>query len=111
MAKRKAPGKFYRKGITLLEIAERFDSEEKAEAWFIEQRWPDGIACPHCGSVNVANVKSRKPQPFRCRDCRKHFSIKTGTRFDTLASALYAGTCRRGAAPEAPPPSRSPATV
>ena len=79
MAKRKAPGKFYRKGVTLLEIAERFDSEEKAEAWFIEQRWPDGIACPHCGSVNVANVKSSKPQPFRCRDCRKHFSIKTGT--------------------------------
>ena len=43
------------------------------------QRWPDGTACPHCGSVNVANVKSRKPLPFRCRDCRKHFSVKTGT--------------------------------
>ena len=79
MAKRSGPGKSYRKGITLLEITERFNSEEKAEAWFIEQRWPDGIACPHCGSVNVANVKNRKPQPFRCRDCRKHFSIKTGT--------------------------------
>ena len=79
MAKRKAPGKFYRKGITLLEIARRFDTLEKGEAWFIEQRWPDGIACPHCGSVNVATVASRKPQPFRCRDCRKHFSVKTGT--------------------------------
>ena len=79
MAKRNGPGKSYRKGITLLEITERFNSEEKAEAWFIDQRWPNGIACPHCGSVNVANVASRKPQPFRCRDCRKHFSIKTGT--------------------------------
>ena len=79
MATRKAPGKFYRKGITLLEITRRFDNEEKAEVWFIEQRWPNGVACPHCGSVNVAVVASRKPQPFRCRDCRKHFSVKTGT--------------------------------
>ncbi len=79
MAKRNAPGKFYRKGITLLEITRQFDTPEKGEAWFIEQRWPNGIACPHCGSVNVATIASRNPQPFRCRDCRKHFSVKTGT--------------------------------
>ena len=79
MATRKAPGKFYRKGITLLEITRQFDTPEKGEAWFIEQRWPSGIACPHCGSLNVAAIASRKPQPFRCRDCRKHFSVKTRT--------------------------------
>ena len=79
MEKRKAPGKFYRKGITLIEIVQQFDTPEKGEAWFIEQRWPDGKACPHCGSLNVATVANRKPQPFRCRDCRKHFSVKTGT--------------------------------
>ena len=79
MAKCKAPGKFYRKGITLLEITRQFDTPEKGEAWFIEQRWSNGIACPHCGSVNVAIIASRNPQPFRCRDCRKHFSIKTDT--------------------------------
>ena len=79
MATRKAPGKFYRKGITLLEITRQFDTSEKGEAWFIEQRWPNGIACPHCGSINVATIASRNPQPFRCRDCRKHFSVKTGT--------------------------------
>ena len=79
MAARKAPGKFYRKGITLLEITRQFDTLEKAEAWFIEQRWPNGVACPHCGSLNVATVSSRKPMPFRCRACRKHFSVKTGT--------------------------------
>ena len=79
MAARKAPGKFYRKGITLLEITHQFDTLEKAEAWFTEQRWPNGVACPHCGSLNVATVSSRKPMPFRCRACRKHFSVKTGT--------------------------------
>ena len=79
MAKRKAPGKFYRKGITLLEITRQFYTPEKGEAWFIEQRWPNGIACPHCGSVNVATIANRKPMPFRCKDCRKHFSVKTGS--------------------------------
>ncbi len=76
---KKAPGKAYRKGISLIEIVKMFDTEEKAEQWFIEQRWPDGVVCPHCGSDNIASVKSRKPQPFRCRTCRKHFSVKTKT--------------------------------
>lgn len=76
---RNAPGKHYRKGLTLMEIIQRFDTEEKAEAWFIEQRWPDGLVCPHCESRNVAARPTRKPQPFRCRDCRKDFSVTTGT--------------------------------
>ena len=79
MAMKSGPGKSYRKGITLMDAVKMFDTEEKAEEWFVARRWPDGVACPHCGSVNVADVASRKPQPYRCRDCRKHFSVKTGT--------------------------------
>ena len=79
MTAKKGPGKSYRKGISLLEITRRFDTEEKAEAWFIEQRWPNGVTCLKCGSLNIATVASRKPAPFRCRDCRKHFSVKTDT--------------------------------
>ena len=60
-------------------IIPQFYTPEKGEAWFIEQRWPNGIACPHCGSVNVATIANRKPMPFRCKDCRKHFSVKTGS--------------------------------
>ncbi len=73
------PGKSFRKGITLIQAVKMFDTEEKAEAWFVARRWPNGVACPKCGSVNVAEVASRKPQPFRCRTCRKHFSVKTDT--------------------------------
>ena len=73
------PGKSYRKGMSLVEVVRKFNNEDAAEQWFIEQRWPNGIACPHCGGVNIAVIASRKPQPFRCRSCRKHFSVKTGT--------------------------------
>ncbi len=79
MVQTKAPGKSHRKGISLVQVTKKFSTEEKAEKWFIEQRWPDGITCPHCESDNIAHVKSRKPQPFRCRKCRKHFSVKTGS--------------------------------
>ena len=73
----KAPGKHYRKGITLMDAVKRFDTEEKAETWFIAQRWPDGVTCPFCQSDRISVVTSRKPQPFRCRACRKCFSVKT----------------------------------
>ena len=79
MATQSGPGKSYRKGITLMDAVRKFDTEEKAGAWFVEQRWPDGPICPHCDGTNVASIANRKPQPYRCRNCRKHFSVKTGT--------------------------------
>ena len=79
MATHTGPGRAYRKGLSLLGIIKKFDTAEKAEAWFIEQRWPDGIACPHCGSIRIAHIANHKPMPFRCKDCRKHFSVKTGS--------------------------------
>jgi len=79
MAKSSGPGKSHRKGITLADAVKMFDTEEKAEAWFVSQRWPDGVTCPFCQSKEVSPRASRKPQPFRCRSCRKDFSVKTGT--------------------------------
>ena len=75
----KAPGKSYRKGISLVKLMDMFPDDETAERWFVSTRWPTGVCCPSCGSVNVATVRTRKPQPYRCRDCRKCFSAKTGT--------------------------------
>ena len=75
----KAPGRSHREGITLLDIVKEFDTPEKGEAWFIKKRWPDGVTCPFCQSKRVSEVPSRKPQPFRCKDCRKSFSVTTGS--------------------------------
>ncbi len=77
--KTKAPGKNYRKGITLVEVVHKFSDEKKAEEWFVQTRWPNGISCPFCGSVDTNERKNRKPQPYHCRDCRKNFSVKTRT--------------------------------
>ena len=77
--KRKAPAKNYREGITLVEVVRKFSDEKKAEEWFVQTRWPNGISCPFCGSLDTNERKNRKPQPYHCRDCRKDFSVKTRT--------------------------------
>ena len=76
----KAPGKSRRKGITLVEIFRRFPDDATAEAWFVGQRWPHGITCPHCRSTNVQTGAKHKTMPYRCREkeCAKRFSAKTG---------------------------------
>ena len=76
---RNAPGKHYRTGLSLIDAVEMFSDPVTAEAWFVEQRWPNGVVCPDCGSLDIQTRTNRKPQPFRCTDCRKDFSVKTGS--------------------------------
>ncbi len=71
------PGKSYRKGLSLIQAVEMFHDPAFTESWFVEQRWPNGIACPGCGSLYIQHRTTRKPQPFRCNDCRKDFSVKS----------------------------------
>ena len=57
-----------------------FPDERAAERWFARMRWPDGErACPKCGGFDTYRTKSGQPQPFRCRDCKSYFSLRTGT--------------------------------
>lgn len=74
-----APGMHFRKGMSLIQLFQMFPDDEAAEKWFIHTRWPDGMACPRCGSMNVQERTTHKTMPHRCRDCRKFFSVKKGT--------------------------------
>lgn len=75
----KGPGKSNRQGISILELSEMIPDEATAEKWFEVALWGDDRPCPHCGSLNTRACKNRKPMPYRCRDCREHFSVRTGT--------------------------------
>lgn len=71
--------KIVKNGLSLQGFFRLFPTDLEAEAWFVEHRWPNGVECPHCGSDNIATVRTRKPQPYRCRTCRRHFSHTTNT--------------------------------
>ena len=76
---KKAPGKSHRKGITLAQLFKMFPDDETATAWVEHIRWPDGASCPHCGGDRVAHPVKHKTMTHRCKDCRKWFSVRTGT--------------------------------
>lgn len=67
------------KTFSLFEFMQMFPNEAAATAHFEKKRWGSEVHCPHCGSLSCSTVENKKPMPFRCRDCRKHFSVRTGT--------------------------------
>ena len=64
---------------SIYEFMAQIPDEAAATDFFEEWRWGGTPYCPRCGSVNTARVPSGKPMPHRCRDCRKHFSVRIGT--------------------------------
>lgn len=73
------PGRSHRETISLFELTGRFPDEASAEQWFVTQRWPDGIDCPFCGGDSIYVSPNAQPMPYRCRSCRKYFSVRTKT--------------------------------
>lgn len=68
------------KKISFYEFFQRFPNEESAREFFEKQAWgKTGRYCPHCGSVRTSETPSHKSMPYRCKDCRKHFSVRTNS--------------------------------
>jgi transposase-like protein len=62
--------------------------DEQAAYDFVEARvWPNGPACPHCGCakehVGQLKGKSTRIGTYKCYGCRKPFTVKVGTIFES----------------------------
>ena len=66
--------------------AKHFHNEQAAYA-FIEKRiWADGRVCPHCGVLDNSGKlegKSTRIGVYKCYECRKPFTVKVGTIFES----------------------------
>lgn len=77
--------------INIVELAQRFSDNDKARDLLESVRWPNGAACPHCGSIKVYRLEP-KPESkknkhgrkglWKCGDCRKQFTVTVGTIFE-----------------------------
>jgi transposase-like protein len=60
-------------------------SDEEVERVFIRLRWADNSGdayCPHCGCATVYMARRPNGAPrWRCKACRKDFSVTSGTLF------------------------------
>lgn len=63
-----------------------FQNEKRAYSIVESVFWHSGIVCPHCFSVNKSTKlrgKSTRIGVHKCRDCRKPFTVKIGTIFES----------------------------
>jgi transposase-like protein len=66
---------------TLLQTIRYFSDLDTATKFFAEMRWPDGPVCPHCGTQDENHYYLKSRRVWKCRACRKQFSVKVGTIF------------------------------
>ena len=60
--------------------APHFHDEDAAREHIEASRWPNGVYCPHCGSLNVMRMAGKtQAGMFLCRDCADKFTCRTGT--------------------------------
>lgn len=62
-----------------------FHDEALAFAELERLLWPEGPVCPHCGSISGRHYDLRKTRVGlrKCSDCRKQFTVKVGTVFES----------------------------
>ena len=67
--------------------------DEKAAFAFVEARvWAGGRVCPHCGVVDGSGPlkgKSTRLGVYKCYACRKPFTVKVGTVFESSHIPLH----------------------
>jgi len=73
--------------INLITLVEKYSNEDACRAYLEGLRWPDGIACPHCGSKSISRVQ--KHHIFDCNSCRYQFSVTSGTIFHDTHLPLW----------------------
>ena len=74
--------------------AHRFQNEDAAFAFVETALWPNGPVCPHCGNCDATRIKKMEGKTTRqglynCRECRKPFTVRMGTIFESSHLALH----------------------
>jgi len=75
-------------------------SNERTCFWLLHRlRWSEGPLCPRCGSQSYWRMMEHGRPEYRCRVCRYHYSLLTGTELEgtrlpltkwVLAAGLFA---------------------
>jgi transposase-like protein len=66
--------------------APHFHNEEAAFAYVEARLWPTGPICPHCGGaerIGALKGKTTRPGLYKCYACRKPFTVRMGTVFES----------------------------
>jgi len=76
----------YKLPESLSDAVRYFADADRAFAFMAQLRWPNGARCVHCDADKPIFLKTRRI--WKCRSCRKQFSVKVGTIFEDSALGL-----------------------
>src|SRR5882762_5274724 len=75
--------------MRMIDITAQFATEAKCLDYLEHMRWPNGVACVHCGVMNVSTItrktgKNKRARIYQCleKECGKQFSATSGTIFN-----------------------------
>src|ERR1039457_1825232 len=65
----------------MLEMEQRFGTEDACRHHLIQLRWPNGFVCPACqGKAGWLDRRHR----WTCQDCRRQSTVTAGTIFEGI---------------------------
>ena len=71
-------GKRIAETISVTQLFRMFPNEDACYDWLEAARWNGTPVCPHCGGMDNI-VRDPRPRHYRHKDCRKRFTVTTGT--------------------------------
>jgi transposase-like protein len=71
---------------TLVQAVRFFSDPDTTVAYVAKLRWPDGPICPACEGREHSYLTTRRV--WKCKSCKKQFSVKIGTIFEDSAIPL-----------------------
>ena len=78
------------KDLTLIQLFDRFATDDKARKHLESILWPHGAVCPHCKCNDQTKIAERTANPEKkiraglrfCSNCKKQFTVTIGTIFE-----------------------------
>jgi transposase-like protein len=78
--------------MTSVLSAKHFHNETAAYDFLEARVWPNGPVCPHCGGfdrISKMEGQSTRIGTYKCYQCRKQFTVKVGTVFESSHVKLH----------------------
>jgi len=63
----------------LMNLIERFGSDDQCREYLEQLRWPNGVACTRCGNTSVSRLRKRDQYECNAESCGYRFSVTSGT--------------------------------
>lgn len=69
----------FQPGLSMADFMRRFGTQEQCEAALTLARWPQGFACPECGSPSRSSFRRQGRLYWQCGGCQYQCSVTSGT--------------------------------